>query len=172
MSDEHADASQVAVPIIPPDAVVIEPYVTKAELDALEQRLTMTPPVTPEDLSDLEGKIAALLNAHASETHQIELRVGMIEGLKLAETMALAAEGAAAAAAAAAQSAADAADLVKTAHQAIQVLEDHEQVAELLENACITAARGIQAEVRSVIEETRQDVRKLAAGETESDRDE
>ena len=36
----------------------------------------MTPSVTPEDLSDLEGKIAALLNAHASETHQIELRVG------------------------------------------------------------------------------------------------
>ena len=61
---------------------------------------------------------------------------------------------------------------VKTAHLAIQVLEDHEQVAELLENACITAARGIQAEVRSVIEETRQDVKSLAAGETESDRDE
>ena len=57
MSDEHADASQVAVPIIPPDAVVIEPYVTKSELDALEQRLTMTPPVTPEDLSDLRARL-------------------------------------------------------------------------------------------------------------------
>ena len=103
------------MPILPPDAVVIEPHVTKDELDALEERLTlaMTPSVTPEDLSDLEGKIAALLNAHASETHQTDLRVGMIEGLKLAETMASAAEGAAAAAAAAAQSAADAADLCK-----------------------------------------------------------
>ena len=109
--------------------------------------------VHPEDLVDLEGKMAALLAAHASETRKLEERVAQLEQLDLAVQITSAARDCASAAKAATE-------LLSGATEAVRILRDDDQIESLIASHCENAAHAIRATVVSACEQSAAEVKR------------
>ena len=117
--------------------------------------------VHPEALVDLEGKMAALLAAHASETRKLEERVAQLEQLDLAVQITSAARDCASAAKAATE-------LLSGATEAVRILRDDDQIESLIASHCENAAHAIATADRLLSPLARGDVASLetSAGST------
>jgi len=109
--------------------------------------------VHPEALVDLEGKMAALLAAHASETRKLEERVAQLEQLDLAVQITSAARDCASAAKAATE-------LLSGATEAVRILRDDDQIESLIASHCENAAHAIRATVVSACEQSAAEVKR------------
>ena len=109
--------------------------------------------VRPEALVDLEGKMAALLAAHASETRKLEERVAQLEQLDLAVQITSAARDCASAAKAATE-------LLSGATEAVRILRDDDQIESLIASHCENAAHAIRDTVVSACEQSAAEVKR------------
>lgn len=139
--------------------------------DELSKSVCINIPPTEASIEALEERIQILVaeqqRAHVAECHGLKERVEALESpLKTSESVAnslvTAAARTAEAAEAAAAAATKAAAIMSAAEAVLATLSDHQSVQDLLEGCCISAAQGIQAEIRATIDESRENVRELS----------